>query len=620
MSILSAENISHSFNDKWLFKDLTFSIHAGDRIALVGHNGSGKSTLLKIITGILLPEKGNIVKNDQIEIGYLEQDFTYTQDDSVHDFIFKTENKIQDLISRYESLISNPSSDATELQIIMDQMTALDAWDYENRYISILDRLGIIDRNAKLSTLSGGEKKRLALAKLLITDPDIYILDEPTNHLDIETIEWLEQFLLKSNKTVLFVSHDRYFLDNLCTEIREINQATIYTYKGKYADFIEGKSAREEIEEVISEKAKNLLRRELEWMRKQPKARGTKSKSRIDAFYDLEKQSKSPSRRDNVTLSSIMSRQGRKVLELHDIRKNYSNKKIFDSFSYIFKREDKIGLIGKNGSGKTTFLKILAGESRPDSGIIDFGETTKIGYYKQEGLNLPEDKRVIEVVTDVAEYIEVKNGENITASQLLTRFLFPPEKQYDFVHKLSGGEKKRLQLMRVLITNPNFLILDEPSNDLDIDTLNILEEFLEAFKGVLILVSHDRYLIDKLCSQLFVMGDSSSIRIYNGNYSSYISEKEELLKNKEKKKETIKDERQETKEKEKKKLSYKEKIELEGIENEIELLEGEIENLTQSLSLTTDYKELEEISKSIKTQQLHLDEKMERWVYLSNFG
>ena len=620
MSIISAENISHSFNDKWLFKDLTFSIHAGDRIALVGHNGSGKSTLLKIITGILLPEKGNIVKNDQIEIGYLEQDFTYTQDDSVHDFIFKTENKIQDLISRYESLISNPSSDATELQIIMDQMTALDAWDYENRYISILDRLGIIDRNAKLSTLSGGEKKRLALAKLLITDPDIYILDEPTNHLDIETIEWLEQFLLKSNKTVLFVSHDRYFLDNLCTEIREINQATIYTYKGKYADFIEGKSAREEIEEVISEKAKNLLRRELEWMRKQPKARGTKSKSRIDAFYDLEKQSKSPSRRDNVTLSSIMSRQGRKVLELHDIRKNYSNKKIFDSFSYIFKREDKIGLIGKNGSGKTTFLKILAGESRPDSGIIDFGETTKIGYYKQEGLNLPEDKRVIEVVTDVAEYIEVKNGENITASQLLTRFLFPPEKQYDFVHKLSGGEKKRLQLMRVLITNPNFLILDEPSNDLDIDTLNILEEFLEAFKGVLILVSHDRYLIDKLCSQLFVMGDSSSIRIYNGNYSSYISEKEELLKNKEKKKETIKDERQETKEKEKKKLSYKEKIELERIENEIELLEGEIENLTQSLSLTTDYKELEEISKSIKTQQLHLDEKMERWVYLSNFG
>lgn len=619
MSILSAENISHSFNDKWLFKDLTFSIHAGDRIALVGHNGSGKSTLLKIITGILLPEKGNIVKNDQIEIGYLEQGFTYTQDDSVHDFIFKTENKIQDLISRYESLISNPSSDATELQIIMDQMTALDAWDYENRYISILDRLGIIDRDAKLSTLSGGEKKRLALAKLLITDPDIYILDEPTNHLDIETIEWLEQFLLKSNKTVLFVSHDRYFLDNLCTEIREINQATVYTYKGKYADFIEGKSAREEIEEVISEKAKNLLRRELEWMRKQPKARGTKSKSRIDAFYDLEKQSKSPSRRDNVTLSSIMSRQGRKVLELQDIRKNYPNKKIIDSFSYVFKREDKIGLIGKNGSGKTTFLKILTGESQPDSGIIDFGETTKIGYYKQEGLNLPEDKRVIEVVTDVAEYIEVKNGENITASQLLTRFLFPPEKQYDFVHKLSGGEKKRLQLMRVLITNPNFLILDEPSNDLDIDTLNILEEFLEAFKGVLILVSHDRYLIDKLCSQLFVMGDSSSIRIYNGNYSSYISEKEELLKNKEKEKETTKDERQERKEKEKKKLSYKEKIELEGIENEIELLEGEIENLTQSLSSTTDYKELEEISKSIKTHQFHLDEKMERWVYLSNF-
>lgn len=619
MSILSAENISHSFNDKWLFKDLTFSIHTGDRIALVGHNGSGKSTLLKIITGILPPEKGNVVKNDLIEIGYLEQDFTYTQDDSVHDFIFKTENKIQNIIARYENLTSDPSSDPSELQSVMDQMTALDAWDYENKYISILDRLGIVDKEAKLSTLSGGEKKRLALAKLLIIDPDVYILDEPTNHLDIETIEWLEHFLLRSNKTVLFVSHDRYFLDNICTEIREINNATVYTYKGKYADFIEGKSAREEIEEVISEKAKNLLRRELEWMQKQPKARGTKSKSRIDAFYDLEEKSKSPSRRDNVTLSSIMSRQGRKVLELQNISKNFPNKKILNSFSYVFKREDKIGLIGKNGSGKTTFLKLLTGQSQPDSGTIDFGETTKIGYYKQEGLNLPEDKRVIEVVTDVAEYIEVKNGENISASQLLNRFLFPPEKQYDFVHKLSGGEKKRLQLMRVLITNPNFLILDEPSNDLDIDTLNILEEFLEAFKGVLILVSHDRYLIDKLCNQLFVMGDSSSLQIYNGNYSSYIAEKEELLKTQQKKKEIPQDEKPERKEKEKKKLSYKEKIELEGIEEEIEFLEGEIENLTQSLSSTTDYKELEEISKNIKAQQSLLDEKMERWVYLSNF-
>lgn len=619
MSILSAENISHSFNDKWLFKDLTFSIHAGARIALVGHNGSGKSTLLKIITGILPPEKGNIVKNDLIEIGYLEQDFTYTQDDSVHDFIFKTENKIQNLIARYENLTSDSSSNSAELQSVMDQMTALDAWDYENKYISILDRLGIVDKEAKLSTLSGGEKKRLALAKLLITDPDVYILDEPTNHLDIETIEWLEQFLLRSNKTVLFVSHDRYFLDNICTEIREINNATVYTYKGKYADFIEGKSAREEIEEVVSEKAKNLLRRELEWMQKQPKARGTKSKSRIDAFYDLEEKSKSPSQRDNVTLSSIMSRQGRKVLELQNISKNFPNKKILDSFSYVFKREDKIGLIGKNGSGKTTFLKLLTGQSQPDSGTIDFGETTKIGYYKQEGLNLSEDKRVIEVVTDVAEYIEVKNGENISASQLLNRFLFPPEKQYDFVHKLSGGEKKRLQLMRVLITNPNFLILDEPSNDLDIDTLNILEEFLEAFKGVLILVSHDRYLIDKLCNQLFVMGDSSSLQIYNGNYSSYIAEKEELLKAQQKKKEIPQDEKTERKEKEKKKLSYKEKIELEGIEEEIESLEGEIENITQSLSSTTDYKELEEISKNIKVQQSLLDEKMERWVYLSNF-
>lgn len=615
MSILAGENISQSFNDQWLLKNVNFSLQSGSKVALVGHNGSGKSTLLKILAGLLIPDEGSIIKQDGIELGYLPQEFTHTHSETVFDFIFKTKNKIQKLISDYESLISDPHSDQKELQILMDQISANDAWDYENRSKIILSKLGITNTERLIQTLSGGEKKRLSLAKLLILDPDIYILDEPTNHLDIETIEWLEKLLQKNNKTVLFVSHDRYFLDTVCTEIREIDHGRIYTYSGKYADYLEQKAEREEIEKISSEKANNLLRKELEWMRRQPKARGTKSKSRIDSFYDLEKKAKKNIHKKDISLASNMQRQGGKILEIENLNKSFSNKNIVKNFSYVFKRHDRIGLIGKNGTGKSTFIKLLTQEIEPDMGHINLGETTRIGYYRQEGLPLDDTKRVIEVVTDVAEFIQVTKGENISAAQLLNRFLFPPEKQYDLVKKLSGGERKRLQLMRVLMTNPNFLILDEPSNDLDIDTLNILEEFLLEYRGVLILVSHDRYLVDKICNQLFIFEEFGTIRIYNGNYTSFLDLKEE------KEKPTLKSDsiKKEREEKEKKKLTYKEKLELENIEKEIEDIEIKTSDLTESLNQTTDYKELEEISTNIKTLQIKMEKKMERWMYLSNF-
>jgi len=615
VSILAGENISQSFNDQWLLKNVNFSLQSGSKVALVGHNGSGKSTLLKILAGLLIPDEGSIIKQDGIELGYLPQEFTHTHSETVFDFIFKTKNKIQKLISDYESLISDPHSDQKELQILMDQISANDAWDYENRSKTILSKLGITNTERLIQTLSGGEKKRLSLAKLLILDPDIYILDEPTNHLDIETIEWLEKLLQKNNKTVLFVSHDRYFLDTVCTEIREIDHGRIYTYSGKYADYLEQKAEREEIEKISSEKANNLLRKELEWMRRQPKARGTKSKSRIDSFYDLEKKAKKNIHKKDISLASNMQRQGGKILEIENLNKSFSNKNIVKNFSYVFKRHDRIGLIGKNGTGKSTFIKLLTQEIEPDMGHINLGETTRIGYYRQEGLPLDDTKRVIEVVTDVAEFIQVTKGENISAAQLLNRFLFPPEKQYDLVKKLSGGERKRLQLMRVLMTNPNFLILDEPSNDLDIDTLNILEEFLLEYRGVLILVSHDRYLVDKICNQLFIFEEFGTIRIYNGNYTSFLDLKEE------KEKPTLKSDsiKKEREEKEKKKLTYKEKLELENIEKEIEDIEIKTSDLTESLNQTTDYKELEEISTNIKTLQIKMEKKMERWMYLSNF-
>ncbi|WP_254526758.1 MULTISPECIES: ABC-F family ATP-binding cassette domain-containing protein [unclassified Sphingobacterium] len=613
MSILSTEQVSHSYNDKWLFTDLHFALQKGDRVALVGINGTGKSTLLKILAELVIPNKGKVVKEKGLRVGYLPQDPDFSDLKTINDFIFSADNEQQQLIKEYEELIDNEDVTSKKFLDVTEKLTALNAWEYENNIKTILSRFQITNFEQRIDSLSGGQKKRLALAKLLIDEPDIYILDEPTNHLDIETIEWLEKLLTTGSKTVLLVSHDRYFLDNICTEIRELDKGQVYIYKGNYAYFLEKKAERESNEILAADKARNLWRKELDWMRRQPQARGTKAKARIESFYDLEEKSKGPRKKDQVELSMQISRQGNKILEIEGAGFSVPNKKILSPFSYTFKKADRIGLAGKNGSGKTTFLNLITGSIQPTEGKLSVGETTKYGYYKQEGLSFKSDERVLDIVKNVADYIEMKNGEVITASQLLTKFLFPPEKQFGFVSKLSGGEKKRLQLMRVLMANPNFLILDEPSNDLDIDTLNVLEEFLENYPGVLVLVSHDRYLIDKLTEQLFIFPGNGDIVIYNGNYADFKLEQEELNKKPEKKIEKPKAEEK------KQKLSFKEQKEFEGLETEIADLENKINDLTEDLSKTTDHVELQKIAEEIDLTKTTLDEKTERWMELAEF-
>ncbi|GAA4176254.1 ABC-F family ATP-binding cassette domain-containing protein [Sphingobacterium ginsenosidimutans] len=589
-------------------------------MALVGINGTGKSTLLSILADRTLPTSGKVVKEKGIKIGFLEQDPDFTGLKSINDFIYSADNDQQRLIREYEELLESTDIDQKKLEDLTEKISSLNAWEYEHNIKTILNRLNIMDFQQDIKSLSGGQRKRLALAKLLIDEPDVYILDEPTNHLDIETIEWLEKLLTTGSKTVLLVTHDRYFLDNICTEIRELDRGNLYIYKGNYSYFLEKKSDRETIDAVMVEKSRNLLRKELEWMRRQPQARGTKSKSRIEAFYDLEEKSKSIKGNDSVQLSVKVSRQGSKILELEHVSKHYGAKEIITDFSYTFKKGDRIGLAGKNGTGKSTFLNLITKEETPDAGTIAVGETTVYGYYKQGGLEVNENDRVLDVVKNVADYIEMANGEMITASQLLTHFLFPPEKQFGFVNKLSGGERKRLQLMRVLMKNPNFLILDEPSNDLDIDTLNVLEDFLDNYRGVLILVSHDRYLLDKLTDQLFIFEGTGKIRIYNGNYADFKSEQDEIQKlEKEKQKKNSQDKAKPEVKEEKKKLSYKDQLEYNKLETEIENLELQVKAKTEELNQLTDHVKLSTLAEEIKTMQEQIDQKSERWLYLADF-
>jgi len=620
VSILATEQVSHSFHDRWLFKDLHFGLQKGERVALVGINGTGKSTLLAILAERILPTSGKVVKEKGIKIGFLEQDPDFTGLKSINDFIYSTDNDQQRLIREYEELLLETDIDQKKLEDLTEKISSLNAWEYEHNIKTILNRLNIMDFHQDIKSLSGGQRKRLALAKLLIDEPDIYILDEPTNHLDIETIEWLEKLLTTGSKTVLLVTHDRYFLDNICTEIRELDRGNLFTYKGNYSYFLEKKSERETIDAVMIEKSRNLLRRELEWMRRQPQARGTKSKSRIEAYYDLEEKSKAIKGNDSVQLSVKVSRQGSKILELEHVAKRYGAKEIIHDFSYTFKKGDRIGLAGKNGTGKSTFLNLITGEEKPDTGSLAVGETTVYGYYKQGGLEVNENDRVLDVVKNIADYIEMANGEVITASQLLTHFLFPPEKQFGFVNKLSGGEKKRLQLMRVLMKNPNFLILDEPSNDLDIDTLNVLEDFLDNYKGVLILVSHDRYLLDKLTDQLFIFEGKGIVQIYNGNYADFKLEQEEIQKlEKEKQKRITQEQVKPIVKEEKKKLSYKEQLEYNKLEEEIEKLETQVALKTEELNQVTDHLKLSSLAEEIQSIQKQIDDKSERWLYLADF-
>ena len=619
MSILSTEQLGHTFSDRWLFKDLSFSIHKGDRVALVGINGTGKSTLLKILAGIETPTLGKVVTERGINIGYLEQDPKFEGLTTINDFVFSVDNEQQQLIKEYERLIEMDPIEDDKLAEVTEKLSASNAWEYEYHIKTVLSRLGLKKLDQEIKSLSGGQQKRLALAKLLINEPDIYILDEPTNHLDIETIEWLEKLLTAKQKTLIFVTHDRYFLNNICTEIRELDHGKIYTYKGKYDNYLRVKEERESGEALALERNKNLLKRELEWMRRQPQARGTKSKSRIEAFYELEDKTQNRNTKESVQLSVKISRQGGKILEVNKLSKSFARNEIIRDFTYTFKKGDRIGLAGKNGTGKSTFLNIITGILKPDSGEVVKGDTTVFGYYRQLGLKLNPDDRVIDVVKNIAEFIKMANGDLISASQLLTHFLFPPEKQFGMVNKLSGGERKRLQLLRVLITNPNFLILDEPSNDLDIDTLNVLEEFLENYGGVLVLVSHDRYLLDRLTEQLFIFTDSPEIQIYNGNYSDYKLDLEE--QEKEEKKRLAKPEKIAEAPKpmaitKGNAMTFKEKEELKSLEKEIPKLELNIKEKSDAMNIESDHTVLLEIAQEVESLNKELAKKEERWFEL----
>jgi len=614
-TLIAAENLGHAYHDEWLFKNLTLGIQTGQRVALVGINGAGKSTLLKLLAERFNPLEGKIVKNKSVKIGFLDQEPSFPDGYSISDFIFSLENKQQQLIKEYEELIEDPNPDEKTLNRLYEELSEHNAWEYEHEIKTILSRMGITHLQQQISTLSGGQKKRLALAKLLIEDPEIYVLDEPTNHLDIDTIEWLEKLLTTGNKTILLVTHDRYFLDNVCNTIVELDRGKIYNYNGKYAYFLEKKSEREASDESSFHKNKNLLKKELEWMRRMPQARGTKSQARIDAFYDLDAKTKQRTDNKTVTLNVKMSRQGNKILELDHIGQTFGEKKIINDFNYTFKRADRIGLAGKNGTGKSTLLNIITGFLQPEKGIVSTGETTVYGYYKQGGLAFNEKERVIDIVTADAEYIKMADGQTISASQLLTLFLFPPKKQHGMVEKLSGGEKKRLHLMKVLMANPNFLILDEPTNDLDIDTLNVLEEFLENFPGVLILVSHDRYLLDKMSEQLFIMEGNGEVNIYNGNYSEYRNSLD-LPKEKVETK-TVKTESASPAATIK--LSFKEQRELDELEVKIAETETEIDQLTASLLSidSANYQEIQKVTKTIESLNTSLEHTLERWVELS---
>lgn len=623
-SFLQVEGLTKSFGDLVLFRDISFGIAEGERIGLIAKNGSGKTTLLNILTGKEPYDSGAVVFRRDLRVAYLEQDPAYPENLTVLEACFHSGNDVTDLIAEYERVIN--SKDHSGLDAILQKMDVLQAWDYEHRAKQILGQLKITDFEQKISQLSGGQLKRVALANVLITEPDLIILDEPTNHLDLDMVEWLEEYLQRSRLSLLMVTHDRYFLDRVCNEIIEIDQQQLYQYKGNFSYYLEKRDERISAQNAELDRANNILRKELEWMRRQPQARATKAKSRIDAFYDLEKKAQQVRDAGNVQLQMKGTYIGNKIFEAQHVYKSFGDIKILEDFNYVFARYEKLGIVGNNGTGKSTFIKMLMGEVAPDKGGFDIGETVKFGYYSQDGLKFDEQMKVLDVVQNIAEVIDLGNGSRLTASQFLQHFLFPPEKQHNFVYKLSGGEKRRLYLCTVLITNPNFLVLDEPTNDLDIVTLNILEEYLQQFKGCVIVVSHDRYFMDKVVDHLLAFQGSARIKDFPGNYTQYREWKEvqELLEKEKEHAAKPKEEKvqqAQPKNDEKKKLSFKEKREFEELDALIPQLEEEKANLENELSsgtLSTD----ELLQKSNRISQLieAIEEKTMRWLELSELA
>lgn len=616
VSYLQVENLTKSFGDLVLFSDLSFGIAEGQRIGLIAKNGSGKTTLLNILAGKEGYDEGRITFRRDLRVGYLEQSPSYPSELTVLEACFYHGNSIVQLIKEYEHCMETPGNPGMDELLL--RMEHEKAWDYERRAKQILSQLKIRDFDQPIKQLSGGQLKRVALANVLITEPDLLIMDEPTNHLDLEMTEWLEEYLNKGSLSLLMVTHDRYFLDRVCSEIIEIDNRQIYSYKGNYSYYLEKRQERMEATNAEIARANNLYRTELEWMRRMPQARGHKARYREEAFYELEKVAKQRTYEANVKLDVKASYIGSKIFEADHLCKRFGDLKILDDFSYIFSRYEKMGIVGNNGTGKSTFIKILMGLEKPDSGVLDIGETVRFGYYSQDGLQFDDQMKVIDVVTDIAEVIELGNGKQLTASQFLQHFLFTPETQHSYVYKLSGGERRRLYLCMVLMRNPNFLVLDEPTNDLDIVTLQVLEEYLCNFKGCVIVVSHDRYFMDKVVDHLLVFRGQGDIRDFPGNYSDYrdwklakASHDKAVSKPKEEKTQRVRLN-------EKRRMTFKERKEFEQLEQDIACLEEEKKLIEDSLcsgELSVD--ELTEKSKRLPLLEAELDEKTMRWLELS---
>ena len=583
---------------------------------MIAKNGAGKSTLLRIVAGRDVADSGDVVFRNDISVAFLDQDPAYEPEKTIQETVFSWNDPRMDAIRKYELLLEQ-NADGAVLEQAIRKVEDLKAWDIEARVKEILGRLNIHNLAQKMGTLSGGQRKRVALAALLVREPDLLILDEPTNHLDIDMIEWLESWLRRSNVSILMVTHDRYFLDQVCTDILELDRESIQRYKGNYAYYLEKKEAARQAFNSEVEKARNTFTRELEWMRRMPKARGTKAKARIDQFYEIKDKASQRLKDDQIQLSVKMNRLGGKILELVKVSKRYGETVLIEPFTYTFKRGEKIGIVGKNGCGKSTLLKMITGDLESDSGKITTGETVVFGYYAQDGIKLSPDKRVIEVIKDVADVIPLADGRNLTASQLLNLFLFPPPMQYTPVEKLSGGEKRRLYLLTVLMKNPNFLILDEPTNDLDIQTLNILQEFLESYTGCVLIVSHDRYFMDTLADHLFIFEGNGIIRDYNGNYTDYRSELSEKEKSSTQAPKQV-PEMVVEKSKSNVKPSFKEVHEFNQLDAEIPKLEEKLQQLTHELnSGISDHVELNRLGEELKTLNEMLEEKTMRWLELS---
>jgi ABC transport system ATP-binding/permease protein len=629
MHYVSAEGLTKSYGIQPLFENISFNIEEGDKIALVARNGTGKSTLLKILAGQETPDEGKVWINKEVDVVLFEQEPSFIESKSVLDNIFFHDHPIINAIKEYEAISEEGDADNLNKSII--KMDELGAWDFDAKVKQVLGKLNIHHLTQPVNKLSGGERKRVALAKTLIDigfehKHVLLVMDEPTNHLDIEMVEWLEHYLDKENVTLLLVTHDRYFLDQVCEEIWEMSAGSggdgsnLYVHKGHYENYLEKKAARIENQSATIDKAQNLYRRELEWMRKQPKARTTKSKSRQDSFYEVEKIAKQKMADDQVQLNMKMNRLGGKIIELKKVYKSYGDKIIMKGFDYTFKKGERIGIVGKNGVGKSTFTNIIQGIEKADSGKINVGETVIFGNYSQQGLEVKEDMRVIEYVKTMAEHFPLATGGSLSAAQFLQLFLFDPEKQYTYLSSLSGGEKRRLHLLSILFRNPNFLILDEPTNDLDLPTLGVLENFLSEFAGCIIIVSHDRYFMDRLVNHLFVFEGNGVIRDFPGNYSQYRMERmrSEAGGQKSDKPSQVSGVKQQNSEIKKKQFSFKEKREFELLEKEIRELTKEKEIITQKLnSGTAPYEELQQASQRIMEVSILLDEKEFRWLELS---